>query len=126
MTITIRDIEWVVCAKYGLSKELIRSPDKRKKVARPRQIIMFLARELTSASHKKIGRHFNRDHSTVVHSVQAIRKLMEANPRVLAHVVECRESMPQASPRKALDGYWVGRLLEGDVSWLEEPAAIRA
>ncbi len=131
MPITIRDIEWVVCTKYGISKEVMRSRDKRKKISRPRQIIMFLARELTNASYPKIGRHFGRDHTTIVHGVKSLRERMQTNPKVMAHVCECRDAMPSASPEMALRRYWSGRLLEGDVSWpvdnfAVEPARIEA
>ena len=45
-------------------------------IARPRQIAMFLCKELTSYSYPEIGRAFsNRDHTTVIHSVKTIDRL---------------------------------------------------
>ena len=47
-------------------------------VARPRQIAMYLAKQLTSRSLPEIGRKFgNRDHTTVMHAVSRVGELME-------------------------------------------------
>ena len=52
------------------------SPRRSRYVVRPRQIAMYLAKNLTSKSLPDIGREFsNRDHTTVIHSVKIINKL---------------------------------------------------
>jgi len=50
-------------------------------VARPRQVAMFLARELTSRSLPDIGRRFGgRDHTTVLHACRRIEALCKSDP----------------------------------------------
>jgi chromosomal replication initiator protein len=50
-------------------------------VARPRQVAMYLAKQLTSRSLPEIGKRFgNRDHTTVLHAVNKITELMQEDP----------------------------------------------
>jgi chromosomal replication initiator protein len=50
-------------------------------VARPRQVAMYLAKHLTQRSLPEIGRKFgNRDHTTVIHAVERVTKLMAEDP----------------------------------------------
>lgn len=78
-TPTLRDIEAAVCARFGLTPEILRGPKKHRGIARPRQIVMFLAREMTPLSYSRIGVHFNRDHTTVLFAQRRIRELIEKN-----------------------------------------------
>ena len=51
------------------------------KLARPRQIAMYLSKQLTSRSLPEIGRKFGgRDHTTVIHAVRKIEQLREEDP----------------------------------------------
>ena len=87
---TLRDIEAAVCARFGLTPEILRGPKKQRGIARPRQIVMFLAREMTLLSYPRIGAHFNRDHTTVLFGERRIRELMEKKPKLADYVKECR------------------------------------
>jgi|GEM_PF-6142208 len=87
---SLRDIEAAVCARFGLSVEQIRGPDKVRGIARPRQIVMFLAREMTALSYPRIGAHFHRDHTTVLSGERRIRELMLQKPKLAEYVKECR------------------------------------
>ncbi len=54
------------------------SARRARAVARPRQVAMFLAKQLTSRSLPEIGRKFgNRDHTTVMHAVARVAELMQ-------------------------------------------------
>ncbi|MDF2838862.1 MAG: Chromosomal replication initiator protein DnaA, partial [Evtepia sp.] len=54
-----------------------------KDTAQARQIAMYLIRNMTSLSLKEIGREFdNRDHTTVLHSIDRIEKLKNSNPEI--------------------------------------------
>jgi chromosomal replication initiator protein len=54
------------------------SARRARAVARPRQVAMYLAKQLTSRSLPEIGRKFgNRDHTTVMHAVARVAELME-------------------------------------------------
>ena len=57
------------------------SARRARAIARPRQVAMYLAKQLTSRSLPEIGRKFgNRDHTTVMHAVSRIAELMAADP----------------------------------------------
>ena len=60
----VRDIERAVCLRFKITPERLRGRECQRKIARPRQIAMALARELTGASLPQIGRHFGRDHTS--------------------------------------------------------------
>jgi chromosomal replication initiator protein len=65
-------------------------------VARPRQVAMYLAKQLTSRSLPEIGRKFGgRDHTTVIHAVKKIEELIELDS-ALAEDVELLRRMLQS------------------------------
>lgn len=76
-TYVLRDIERAVCQHFGLTAAQMRSPARQRAIARPRRMVMFLARELTAASYPKIGRYLGgRDHTTVLYGTRKIARLM--------------------------------------------------
>jgi chromosomal replication initiator protein len=76
--VTIENIQKIVCNNYKISKNEMLSPRRSRYLVRPRQIAMYLAKTLTSKSLPDIGREFsNRDHTTVIHSVKKIEKLLK-------------------------------------------------
>ena len=63
------------------------SPRRAREVARPRQIAMYLAKQLTQRSLPEIGRRFGgRDHTTVIHAVRRIEELRAADAELDADV----------------------------------------
>jgi hypothetical protein len=73
---SIAEIQKKVCAHYGLRRLDMHSARRDHRVARPRQIAMYLCRRLTSCSLPQIGRHFgHRDHTTVMHAIRRIEQL---------------------------------------------------
>jgi hypothetical protein len=78
--IAIRDIQ-IACAKFGnVGLKEILSASRRAKYVRPRQIAMYLARELTDRSTLKIGRAFGgRDHTTILSGVRKIARLIKVD-----------------------------------------------
>jgi chromosomal replication initiator protein len=78
---SVRDIQDAVCAAFGLSREELVSASKTARVAWPRQIGMFLSRELTDQTLPTIGRHFGgRNHATVLHAYKRTLERMENEP----------------------------------------------
>ena len=76
--ITIDEITKVVCHYYKVKYEDLMSKTKMKKIAYPRQIAMYLCRELTDNTYPHIGATFNgRDHTTVMHACTKVSKNME-------------------------------------------------
>lgn len=76
--IKIEDILRVVTKHYGVNRSDLLSARRNRSIVRPRQIGMFLAKQLTSRSLPEIGRRFgNRDHTTVLHAIRKIDQLMK-------------------------------------------------
>lgn len=75
--LTIEAIQQEVCSHYGVSLEELVSDRRTRRIVTPRQVAMYLSRELTDASLPAIGRSFGgRDHTTVLHAVEKIKKQM--------------------------------------------------
>jgi len=76
--ITIEAIVKAVADKFGMQPAQLKLKTNVQNIAYPRQIAMYLAKELTPASLPEIGRHFaNKHHTTVLHSIQKIEKLRQ-------------------------------------------------
>lgn len=79
-TITIQDIQVAVGQEYHLKLEDFSAKKRTKSIAFPRQIAMYLARELTDYSLPKIGEEFGgRDHTTVIHAHEKITKQLASD-----------------------------------------------
>jgi chromosomal replication initiator protein len=80
MSPSISQIQALVAARHRLCVRDILSRRRSAQVARPRQIAMWLARHITPCSLPEIGHAFERDHTTVMHGIDRIDKLMGAYP----------------------------------------------
>jgi len=79
--ITIVDIQKVVGEHFGLKLEDFKAKKRNRSVAFPRQIAMYLSRELTEHSLPKIGEEFGgRDHTTVIHANEKITTTLQKDP----------------------------------------------
>ena len=78
--IDISFIQKEVEKKYDISHEEMIGPKRERKINNPRQIAMYLSREMTNASFPEIGRKFKRDHTTIMHGVDNIERQMKQNP----------------------------------------------
>ncbi len=74
----IRDI---ICSHFSLETRQIQSRSRKKEIALPRQIAMYFSRKYTDCSLQVIGKEFNRDHATVLHSVKKIEKQMKISSK---------------------------------------------
>lgn len=72
--VTLEYIQEVVCEKYNLEIKDMSSKTRARQIAYPRQIAMYLCRQLTDLSLIMIAESFNRDHSTIMHGVDKITK----------------------------------------------------
>ncbi len=76
--VTIEEIQKKVAEHYSIRLTDMSSARRARAVARPRQVAMYLAKQLTSRSLPEIGRKFgNRDHTTVMHAVSRVTELMD-------------------------------------------------
>lgn len=76
---TVAECREVVGTYYRIRDETMLGPKTKRKISRPRQMAMTLAREITGHSLPAVGRMFGgRDHTTVIHALRAVRA-REAN-----------------------------------------------
>ena len=81
--ITIEQIQRRVGEAFGLKLSELKAKSRTKTVAFPRQVAMYLARQLTHASLAEIGRAFGgKDHTTVLHAVGKITSLLQDDPKL--------------------------------------------
>jgi chromosomal replication initiator protein len=74
--VTIEEIQKRVAEHFAIRLADMHSPRRARAVARPRQVAMYLSKQLTSRSLPEIGRKFGgRDHTTVMHAVRKIEEL---------------------------------------------------
>ncbi len=74
--VTIEEIQKKVSAHFNIRVSDMHSARRARSVARPRQVAMYLAKQLTSRSLPEIGRRFGgRDHTTVMHAVRKVEEL---------------------------------------------------
>jgi chromosomal replication initiator protein len=93
--VTIDEIQRRVAEHYNLKLSEMTSDRRARVVARPRQVAMYLAKQLTTASLPQIGQKFGkRDHTTVMHAVRKIEELMLSDAG-LAEDVELLRRMLQ-------------------------------
>jgi chromosomal replication initiator protein len=93
--VTIDEIQRRVAEHFNIRLSEMTSERRARAVARPRQIAMYLAKQLTTRSLPEIGRKFGgRDHTTVMHAVRKIEELTLSD-RALAEDVELLRRMLQ-------------------------------
>jgi len=81
--ITIEHIQRKTAEFFGLKLSDMRAKNRTKAVAFPRQIAMYLARQLTHASLADIGRAFGgKDHTTVLHAAEKVHTLLQEDPKL--------------------------------------------
>lgn len=84
----IQRIQRIVAEHFQISVEDIKSKKRSSNISNPRQIAMYLCRNMTTESFPKIGIEFGgKDHSTVMHSVEKIEKEIQKN-KDLANIIE--------------------------------------
>jgi chromosomal replication initiator protein len=81
--VTIDAIQKAVAERFQIKQSSLKEKSNTKKVVYPRQVAMYLVKELTDASLPEIGRAFGgKHHTTVIHSVNKINQLRTINPEL--------------------------------------------
>jgi chromosomal replication initiator protein len=94
--LSIPTIQQTVAREWGVTPEGLRSKTRTKTLTLPRQIAMFLARELLGTQLMEIGHAFGgRDHSTVIHSIEKITEATRADPLFKTRVDKVRSTLEQ-------------------------------
>jgi chromosomal replication initiator protein len=95
--VSIERIQETVVERFGLSLDELCGDKRSQNIVYPRQVAMYLSRELTDSSLPKIGRHFGgRDHTTVIHATSKIARLIREDRSVYNLVQELTARIKQA------------------------------
>lgn len=86
-------IQEAVARYFDIKMDELKSKRRTRDISFPRQIAMFLCRELTEMSLPKIGEEFGRDHTTVIHAYEKVMEEMNHNPEIKRSVDEIRRSI---------------------------------
>lgn len=78
--VKVEDIQQVVAKRYNIDIKELLSKKRSDEIAFPRQLTMYLIRNLTDLSTVQIGEIFNRDHTTVMYACEKIREKLETDP----------------------------------------------
>ncbi len=93
-TINVAFIQEIVSKYFKLTLADLNSKKRNRSIAYPRQIAMYLSRELTSASLPRIGSKFGgRDHTTVMHAYDKIKKQCAENSKTAEIITELRQQI---------------------------------
>src|SRR5512141_399222 len=96
VALTIASIQQIVAKEWGVTPEGLKSKTRTKTLTLPRQIAMFLARELLGTQLMEIGHAFGgRDHSTVIHSIEKITEATRSDPLFKTRVDKVRSTLEQ-------------------------------
>lgn len=78
---------------FGVNKEALKGKKRKREILVPRQVAMFLIRDLTELPLEEIGDYFGRDHSTVVNSIKRVKILMDQDASFKRQVEEVKRSL---------------------------------
>ncbi len=96
--ITVDEIIKVVASKFNIKVSDIKSQKKNKNLILPRQIVMYVARQLTDLSFPDIGNKVGgRDHSTVIYSTNKVKKIVGKDMEVKRVIEEIEETLQTKS-----------------------------
>ncbi len=91
-TPTIQDIQKLVAEYFHLTLEQLKSEKRSSQIVLPRQVAIYLCRELTGKSLSEIGRaHGGRDHTTVLHACRKIERLVRDPGELRSNVLELQQ-----------------------------------
>lgn len=96
--ITIETIQRMVCEYFDVSYDKLLQKTRKREIVQARQITMYLAKAFTKNSLKTIGEHFGgRDHTTVIHSCQTVKDLMDTDSLFRENVMELQQKVQLAA-----------------------------
>lgn len=96
--ITIDAIQKMVCEYFDVPYDKLLQKTRKREIVQARQITMFLAKAFTKNSLKTIGEHFGgRDHTTVIHSCQTVKDLMDTDSLFKESVLELQQKVQLAA-----------------------------
>jgi chromosomal replication initiator protein len=95
--ITLDAVQEAVAAKFHIKVADMKSKRRTKALVHPRQIAMYLCREITQQSYPEIARHFGgKDHTTIMHACRQIEKAKQADPGLQGMMEELKRQITGA------------------------------
>jgi chromosomal replication initiator protein len=92
--VTIDAIQRAVADHFGIKQSQLKEKSNRKTIVEPRQVAMYLAKELTPASLPEIGRAFGgKHHTTVIHSIQRVAEMKQTNTEINRSIHKLLDSL---------------------------------
>ena len=98
---SLEAIQDAVCRLQGLTRPELLSPRRSARVARARQLAMYLARELTPLSLAEIARGFDRDHSTVLYAIRTVSAKLEPGSATASAIHRVRMELGTSSAQES-------------------------
>ncbi|NCN08116.1 chromosomal replication initiator protein DnaA, partial [Candidatus Parcubacteria bacterium] len=90
-SVSVKDVVKIISDFYNIKEESIYEKTRRKEIIKPRQIIMYLLREDFNISYPSIGQKLGgRDHTTVIHSCEKIKRDLKEDDVLTEEVVQLR------------------------------------
>jgi chromosomal replication initiator protein len=94
LNLTMAEILRITARHFDVASEDLKSKGRRQELVIPRQVAMYLIRELTPHSYPEIGQFFSgRDHSTVMYAVQKVGDRLDSNASIAEKVREIKEEL---------------------------------
>ena len=95
--ITMEDVQETVAQRFHLKVSELKSKRRTKTLVHPRQIAMYLSRELTDSSFPEIGRDFGgKDHTTIIHACKQIEKALETDSTLRMTLESLKDDITKA------------------------------
>lgn len=93
LTLTADEIIAKVCKSQLLKTEEIQTKSRKRELVYTRNLCMYFMREKMNLSLKLIGKKFDRDHTTVIHAIDAINDLCFSNEYIKSEVLAIRQML---------------------------------
>lgn len=95
LELTSQAVSELVCAQFKVSIDELRSRSRKRSIAFPRQVAMYLCRKHTEETLSEIGKNFKRDHSTVMHAVKVVSALSRRDTSVSSQLKLLSDKLKQ-------------------------------
>lgn len=100
--VTVKIVTIETCSKFQVTFDSLTSRGRSNQVAIPRQVIFYVARELTDVTSTELGRIFRKDHGTVLYGVNAVKDRMGVDEEFASQVNDIIKSVKQRLATEAV------------------------
>ncbi len=93
--VTIEEIQQKVADNYGIKLSDLKGKSRKKEIVKPRQIAMYLSRDILDDSLVSISNAFERDHTTVMHGIDKIKEAIELDPDFKEEIFNLKKTITE-------------------------------